>query len=230
MKKNSILHKIGQYGLKLCYSLLSIASFYYLCCLLLPLFHVNGDYLYKKKGVLIYVAGDGLHSEIIVPVKNEINNWETTFNVNDFNGDHNGKEYLSIGFSEKNFYKTNRRWDDMNYFYAFTQLCGFGQSIVHVNYETVYPFDKKFIRKIYVGPEQYSRLCEFIKNSFNQSNGDLLVKLESTNSYKKEVIYEAQKEYSFFHTCNTWTNNALKSIGFKTGRWTALEGGIREQF
>jgi uncharacterized protein (TIGR02117 family) len=230
LKSQSLPQKIGSYGLKLCYSLLSIATFYYLCCLVLPLITVNGDYLYKKKGILIFIAGDGLHSEIIVPVKNETNNWETTFQVSDFNKNNEGKEWLSIGFSEKTFYKTNRRWDDMNYPMAFAKLCGFGQSIIHVNYEKEYPFDKKFIRKIYVGPEQYSHLCDFIKSSFEQSNGQLLNKLEVTNTFKNEVIYEAQKEYSFFHTCNTWTNNALKSIGFKTGRWTALEGGIREQF
>lgn len=225
-----MLKKIGRYGLKICYSLLSIASFYYLCCLLLPLFHVNGDYLYKKNGILIYVAGDGLHSELIIPLKNEVNNWESTFNKADLDYGTNEKAWLSVGFSEENFYKLNRRWDDMNYFSALFQLCGFGKSIMHVGFENEYPFDRKFIRKIYVGPEQYSRLCEFIKNSFEQNNGQILKSLSVSNSYKKEVIYEAQKEFSFFYTCNTWTNNALKSIGFKTGRWTALEGGIREQF
>jgi hypothetical protein len=199
-------NKIGQYGLNTCYSILSVATFYYMCCLVLPLIHVNNEYLYKNKGVLIFVAGDGLHSEIIVPVQNEVTNWQTSFN------------------------KTNRRWDDMNYLSAFAQLCGFGKSIIHVSYENEYPFNRNFIRKIHIGTEQYARLTDFIKGSFVQNNGELLTPLSVSGNYKKEVIYEAQKEFSFFHTCNTWTNNALKSIGFKTGRWTALEGGIREQF
>ncbi len=225
-----MLKKIGQYGLKTCYSILSIASLYYLCCLVLPLIHVNGDYLYKTKGILVYVAGDGLHSEIIIPVKNEIMDWETTFNKGDFDTAANGKQWLCVGFSEANFYKTNRRWDDMNYFSAFIQLCGFGNSIMHVSYENEYPFNRNFIRKIYIGEEQYAKLCEFVKGSFAQNNGEMLTPFIKTNNFKKEVLYEAHKEFSFFHTCNTWTNNALKSVSFKTGRWTALEGGIREQF
>jgi uncharacterized protein (TIGR02117 family) len=228
--QKSTLNKIGQYGLKTCYSILAVASFYYLCCLVLPLVHVNADYLYKNKGFLVYVAGDGLHSEIIVPVKNEVTDWETVFNKADFDGAAEGKQWLCIGFTEKNFYRTNRRWDDMNYFSAFGQLCGFGESVMHVSYENEYPFDRKFIRKIYIGEEQYAKLSEFIKGSFTQNNGEALAPIIKTNNFKKEVIYEAHKEFSFFHTCNTWTNNALKSFGFKTGYWTALEGGIREQF
>jgi uncharacterized protein (TIGR02117 family) len=223
-------NKIGQYGLNTCYSILSVATFYYMCCLVLPLIHVNNEYLYKNKGVLIFVAGDGLHSEIIVPVQNEVTNWETSFNKSDFDSSSKHKQWICIGFSEENFYKTNRRWDDMNYLSAFAQLCGFGKSIIHVSYENEYPFNRNFIRKIHIGTEQYARLTDFIKGSFVQNNGELLTPLSVSGNYKKEVIYEAQKEFSFFHTCNTWTNNALKSIGFKTGRWTALEGGIREQF
>jgi hypothetical protein len=131
--------------------------------------HVNGDYLYKKKGVLIFIAGDGLHSEIIVPVKNETNNWETTFQASDFNNDNEGKEWLSIGFSEKTFYKTNRRWDDMNYPMAFAKLCGFGQSIIHVNYEKEYPFDKKFIRKIYWTRAIFANFAILLKAVLNKA-------------------------------------------------------------
>jgi uncharacterized protein (TIGR02117 family) len=226
----NMLNKISKYSLKTCYSLLSIASFYYLCCLVLPLYHVNSEYLYKNKGILVFVTGDGLHSEIIVPLKNEIIDWETTFNKQDFDSSSKNKQWICIGFSEENFYKTNRRWDNMNYFSAFAHLCGFGKSIIHVSYENEYPFSKNFIRKVYIGEEQYARLSDYIKGSFVQNNGTLLTPMAKSNTFKKEVIYEAQKEFSFFHTCNTWTNNALKSIGFKTGRWTALEGGIREQF
>ncbi|MCF8429103.1 MAG: DUF2459 domain-containing protein [Bacteroidia bacterium] len=223
-------NKIVQYSLNTCYSILSIATFYYMCCLVLPLIHVNGDYLYKNKGVLIFVAGDGLHSEIIIPAKNEITNWESYFNVNDYDSSANSKKWICLGFSEENFYKTNRRWDDMNYLSAFTQLCGFGKSIIHVSYENEYPFNKNFIRKIYIGTEQYANLCEYIKSSFVQNNGENILPLAKSNGLNKDVIYEAQKEFSFLYTCNTWTNSALKSIGFKTGRWTALESGIREQF
>ncbi|MES2726582.1 MAG: DUF2459 domain-containing protein [Bacteroidota bacterium] len=221
-----MLQKIGKYGLKLCYGILSIASFYYLCCLVLPLVEVNGDYLVKNKGLLVFVAGDGMHSEVIVPVKNEQINWETFINRADFNA--TDQEWLSFGFAENKFYQQNKRWDNMNYLTGFSSLCGFGQSVMHVSYEGQYPFNRKFIRKIYLSPEQYLQLCSFIKNSFAQNNGQMLTPFNTTK--QGEVTYEAQREFSFFHTCNTWTNNALKVIGYRTGKWTALEGGIREQF
>ncbi len=224
-----MLQKIGKYGLKLCYGILSMASFYYLCCLVLPLITVNADYLVKNKGILVYIAGDGMHSEVIVPVKEEPVNWETVVNRADFKTA-TTEEWICFGFAEKNFYQQNKRWDNMNYLTSFKSLCGFGQGVMHVSFEKEYPFNRKFIRKVFLSSEQYIQLSNHIKNSFAQSNGQMLSPIAPSNSKEGEMLYEADREFSFFHTCNTWTNNALKVIGYRTGKWTALEGGIREQF
>jgi uncharacterized protein (TIGR02117 family) len=207
--QKSTLNKIGQYGLKTCYSILAVASFYYLCCLVLPLVHVNADYLYKNKGVLVYVAGDGLHSEIIVPVKNEVADWETVFNKADFDGAAEGKQWLCIGFTEKNFYRTNRRWDDMNYLSAFGQLCGFGESVMHVSYESEYPFDRKFIRKVYIGEEQYAKLCEFIKGSFTQNNDEALAPIIKTNNFNDSYTMQNNNNANNISTSNISQNQLL---------------------
>ena len=43
---------------------------------------------------------------------------------------------------------------------------------------------------------------------------------------KNDAFYEATGRYSLFHTCNTWTNNALKIAGQKACVWTPFDTGI----
>jgi hypothetical protein len=45
-----------------------------------------------------------------------------------------------------------------------------------------------------------------------------------------DAFYEAIGSYNLFKTCNTWTNNALKSCGQKACFWTPFESGIFYQY
>ena len=220
-------NKLGQYGLNTFYSIISIATFYYMCCLVLPLIHVNNDYLKKNKGIAIYINNNEGKSNIIVPVKNKLINWEEIFNQIKFDSIQSTQKYLCFGFDEEDAYLQNDS-SFLSYLLLLPQYCGFGQSIIHVNYINDSLLDKRKTLKIYLGTEQYLKLCSFIKESLECNESDsskLTVKLAN---FKNEVIFEAKQEFSFIYTSNTWTNNALKSFNFKTGVWTALEVGIKE--
>ena len=222
-------NKIGQYGLNTFYSIISIATFYYMCCLVLPLIHVNNDYLKKNKGTAIYITNIAGKSNIIVPVKNKITNWEEQFSTIKFDSIQPNQKWLCFGFDEEDAYIKNDS-SYISYLFLLPQYCGFGQSIIHVNYLNDSAINKRKSLKIYLGTEQYIKLCNFIKKSFEINQTDTIKPKEKKANSKNEVILEANQEFSFIYTSNTWTNNALKSFGYKTGIWTALESGIREQF
>ncbi len=222
-------NKIGQYGLNTVYSIISITTFYYMCCLVLPLIHVNNDYLKKNKGIAIYITNNAGKSNIIIPVKNKLANWEENFNAKDFDSIQPKQIWLCFGFDEEDAYMQNDS-SFLSYLFLLPQYCGFGQSIIHVNYINDSSLNKSKTLKIYLGTEQYLKLCNFIKESFETNQSDSLKPIVKLAHFKNEVIFEAKQEFSFIYTSNTWTNNALKSFGYKTGIWTALESGIREQF
>ena len=222
-------NKIGQYGLNTFYSIVSIVTFYYMCCLVLPLIHVNNDYLKKNKGIAIYITNNAGKSNIIIPVKNKLANWEENFNAKDFDSIQPKQIWLCFGFDEEDAYMQNDS-SFLSYLFLLPQYCGFGQSIIHVNYINDSSLNKSKTLKIYLGTEQYLKLCNFIKESFETNQSDSLKPIVKLAHFKNEVIFEAKQEFSFIYTSNTWTNNALISFGYKTGIWTALESGIREQF
>jgi len=220
-------NKIGQYGLNTFYSILSIATFYYMCCLVLPLIHVNNDYLKKNKGIAIYITNISGKSNIIMPVKNKFTNWEEHFNAIKFDSIQPNQKWLCFAFDEEDAYIENDS-SYISYLLLLPQYCGFGQPIIHVNYLNDSAINKRKSLKIYLGTEQYLKLCNFIKESFETNQTDSLKQIVKLAHFKNEVIFEAKQEFSFIYTSNIWTNNALKSFGYKTGIWTALEGGIRE--
>lgn len=221
--------KIGQYGLNTFYSLISIATFYYMCCLVLPLIHVNNDYLKKNKGTAIYITNIAGKNNIIVPIKNKLFNWEEHFNSIKFDSIQPKQKWLCFGFDEEDAYLQNDS-SYLSYLLLMPQYCGFGQSIIHINDLNDSALNKKNSLKIYLGTEQYLKLCNYIKESFETNKTDSLKPVIKLANYKNEMIFEAKQEFSFIYTSNTWTNSALKSFGYKTGIWTALESGIREQY
>jgi hypothetical protein len=71
---------------------------------------------------------------------------------------------------------------------------------------------------------------DYISNSFQSDSGEFL-KIETDAVYgKNDAFYEAKGSYSLFHTCNTWTNNALKSANQKAALWTATDKGILSHY
>lgn len=221
--------RFAQYFLKGLLFVLTFGLFYYLLCLILPLVTVNGDALIKKSGILIYVAGDDLHTEIIIPRSNEVYQWdefiEPTSNASD-----SSQAWISFGFAEKGFYTESHSWTDIAFSKGFVALSGLGNSIMHCSYETAYPFNRKFCRKVFVSKEQYMNVCQFIKESFETEGSTKPQAIPEASYRPEERIYKASHSFHLFNTCNTWTNQILKQIRFKTGIWTALPQGIKEQF
>ena len=140
-------NKVGQYGLNTFYSIISIVTFYYMCCLVLPLIHVNNDYLKKNKGIAIYINNNAGKSNIIIPVKNKLTNWEEHFNSINFDSTQSNQKWLSFGFDEEVVHLQNDS-SYLSYFFFFPKYCGFGQSIIHVNYINDSALNKKKMLKI----------------------------------------------------------------------------------
>jgi len=222
--------RIIQIVVKSVIGLISLGLFYFLLCLILPLMTINNDRLIRTTGILMYVGGDGMHTDIIVPTKNEICNWTDYAKNEDFGGELDKAQFVSFGFAEKDFYLQNHSWQVMNYGTTIKSGLGLGSGIMHVGVEGEYPFKRRFCRKIYLSKEQYSKLVSFIKSSFKQNDGNKLLALSIGSFRGAERIYDSSKSFNLLHTCNTWTNDCLKTISFKTGKWTALEQGIRDQF
>ena len=74
---------------------------------------------------------------------------------------------------------------------------------------------------------QYSNLIKFVDDSMEKDRNGNYINIKTNAVYgKDDAFYEAKGSYSFLHTCNTWTNNALKVSGQKAALWTPSDFGI----
>ena len=74
--------------------------------------------------------------------------------------------------------------------------------------------------KILISKNQYKRLIKYILDSRKTDEDGHSIYIDTDAQYDvNDSFYEAKRRYSFFYTCNTWTNNALKHSGQKRALW-----------
>jgi uncharacterized protein (TIGR02117 family) len=178
-----------------------------------------------KEAVLIYIKTNGVHTDLVMPLQNAYVDWTQTIDTNHARNASNA-QWCSIGWGDKKFYIETPEWSDLTVSTAVGSTFGFHQSAMHVVfYPLVLPSKRK--RALYLSPEQYQRLHGWILDWFELDSNGQVIPIPTGNSYgPNDVFYEAKGRYHLFHTCNTWTNQALKVAGQRAAWWTPFDKGI----
>lgn len=179
-----------------------------------------------QNDVTIYILTNGVHTDLVVPVKNEQMDWSREVRFANTTGKDSTFEYVGFGWGDKGFYLETPTWADLKVSTAFKAAFALSTSAIHAT------FHKDMIKgadcvKINISKEQYSRLIRYIQESFTSDAEGHLMHIQTNANYSKEdAFYEAKGSYHLFHTCNTWANNGLKSCGQKASLWTPFDTGI----
>jgi len=82
-------------------------------------------------------------------------------------------------------------------------------------------------KKIMISKNQYKELVKFVDAKFDRDQNGNYILIPTNAVYgNNDAFYDAQGRYSFLNTCNTWSNNALKSAGQRAALWTPTDYGI----
>ncbi len=179
-----------------------------------------------KEEVAIYILTNGVHTDIVMPIKNEVIDWSSEIKFEHTVSKDTTYQYLAMGWGEKGFYLETPTWADLKASVAFNAAFGLGTTAIHATFYTRMP-ESETCKKILISKEQYARLKDYITDSFQKDEDGHFINIKTTANYgKSDAFYEANGSYSLFHTCNTWANNALKNSGQKSCLWTAFDTGI----
>jgi len=183
-----------------------------------------------KDEVTIYIITNGVHTDIVVPVKNELMDWSEEIKFSDTVSKDSTYNYLAMGWGDKGFYLETPTWAELKPSVAFNAAFGLGNTAIH----TTFYYEMKVsdtCKEIKVSKEQYQRLVDYISSSFQKGSTNHWLNIVTKANYgNTDAFYEAKGSYSLFHTCNTWANNGLKSCGQKACVWTVLDTGIFSQY
>lgn len=185
----------------------------------------------QRDEVAIYIKTNGVHTDVVVPVKNDQFDWSKEIKFSNTHlADTSRSKWLAMGWGDKGFYLQTPNWSDLKMSVAFKAMTGLSTTAIHATFYDTLQEDAS-CKKIMVSSIEYARLTKYILNSFQQDAAGHVVTIVTTANYTNaDAFYEAKGRYSLFHTCNTWANNALKACGQKACLWTAFDTGIFLQY
>ncbi len=212
------------------WSLISIILFfgiYFLFAFLLGSIGSSQNISNRPKEYNVLILSNGVHTDIVMPVKNELVNWKYYFPVSNTRTKQNHNKWISFGWGDKEFYLNTPTWADLTVATALRSATGLSSTALHVTYRDSVNLDSTNCVKLFLTKKEYKNLRDFIFNSFQKTTKNKALYIPTDAVYgDNDAFYESTGTYHLFYTCNTWTNDALKSCNQKACIWTPFESGI----
>jgi uncharacterized protein (TIGR02117 family) len=175
--------------------------------------------------ISIYVHNQGIHTEIIVPVKNEYFNWNQFLPLTEIGRDANSDyKYLGFGWGDRAFMLATPTSATIDPIITFKALFLPTPSTMQVQGYEVFPRDRT-TKCVKISGANYLNMAKFIKNSFQLDAAGNKIKI-SYGYHNHDSFYEAKGSYSILRSCNDWTAEALREADVNTPVWSTLSSAI----
>jgi uncharacterized protein (TIGR02117 family) len=220
-----MLRPIFKIILKLILGFFSFIFLYFIFAFVLSVIAIDKE-LDNEQTISIYLKTNGVHSDLVLPIKSPFYDWSEKVKFEHTLSKDTTYKYVAFGWGDKGFYLETPEWKDLKFSTAIKAAFGLGNTAIHAT------FFKNLIlnescKEIRISKNQYERLITYIDNSFAKDAENNFQKISTHAVYgNHDAFYEANGSYSFFKTCNTWTNSGLKISGQKCCLWTPFDWGI----
>lgn len=166
-----------------------------------------------------------IHSDIVVPVKNKIFDWQKYLSLKDIGKqEREDYNYLSFGWGDRDFYMNTPTRIDLKIYKAFIALFLPTSSVMQVQGYKTLPKNVE-VKCVGVSKSGYLKLTEFINDTFKVDNQGKKIRLSYGNPVNAS-FYDAKGIYSILRTCNSWTAEGLRSADVNTPLWAGLPSAI----
>lgn len=182
------------------------------------------------KNIKVYVLSNDVHTDLVFPIRQQQMDWPTLFPLSNNLGQDTSFQYIAIGWGDKGFYLNTPEWKDLKVSTAVVAATGMGETALHVTYHK----DMKLSELCYeymIDSLQYQALIDYVQASLDRDAAGNAIVIQTKAQYgQDDAFYEAKGAYSMFHSCNTWTNTALKKADMPAGLWAAFDKGILSHY
>ena len=198
--------------------LLAIPALYLFAALVGSLVPVNRGWTEAEQGITIYLADNGIHADIIMPVRAQGLDWAPLVPKGDFASADPNARWVAFGSGEERVYLNTPTWWDITPRTIWSALTG-GRRVMHVEYVS----DPGYaVRQIRLRPEEYRRLWAAIRADFNGRP-----QLIGHPGYGCcDAFYRATGKANAIRTCNSWAADRLRLAGIKTSLWPPFVQGL----
>ena len=183
---------------------------------------VNRGWTEPNRGTTIYIADNGVHADIIMPVEAQELDWRQLIPVGDFAAADPSARWIAFGSGEKRVYLDTPTWWDITPRTSWSALAG-GRRVMHVEYV----HDPGYAaREIRLRPEEYRRLWTAIRADFALDARGRPQRVDHRGYGCCDAFYKAGGEASAIRTCNAVAADWLRLAGIETSAWPPFVHGL----
>lgn len=216
-----IMRKLFRWIIRLLVVLLLAVVVYLAVAVVLSVVPANADAV-QGDDVDIYIRSNGVHLELVVPLRNEIRDWTDFLAVDEKVA--NQARLVSFGWGDRNFFLNTPQWSDLTMKTAVKALLVNSPSAMHVDYYRSLTTNEN-CKRISIRRDQYQTIVAYVEESFARDAHGQPIRIEGFQYSEVDAFYEATGAYNLFYTSNTWTNQCLKQAGLKASVWTPFDRG-----
>ena len=180
----------------------------------------NSSWQQPAEGVEVMVGDNGVHTEIVMPLVNEVIDWRVVFPASDLPQPNRPYTHVAVSWGEREVFLNTPTWADLTLTTALGAAFG-GDGLLHASHY-VRPAPGPHNRPLRISEDQYRQLASRIREQVSASSQRTVYR----GYFGNDVFYDAPGTYHLGNTCNQWTSDTLAVAGIKTGRWTPLPGGV----
>ena len=203
-------------------TLLALPALYLVAALIGSLAPVNRGWTEPSQGTPIYLADNGVHADIVMPVKAQGLDWTPLIPRSDFAAVDPNAGWIAFGSGEQRVYLNTPTWWDITPRTVWSALSG-GKRVMHVEYV---PSPYYAVREIRLRPEEYRRLWAAIRADFALDRHGKPQRIDHPGYGPSDAFYRATGKESAFRTCNSWAAGRLRLAGVKTSLWPPFVQGL----
>ena len=210
--------KSGKWVGRIITALLAVPAVYLVAALIGSLLPVNSGWTEPQQGTTVYIADNGIHADIVMPVTALGLDWAPFVPRNDIPP----ADWIAFGSGEERVYLNTPTWWDVTPATIWSALSG-GNRVMHVEYV---PSPDYAVREIRLRPEEYRRLWSAIRSDFALVGNGRPQRIAHPSYGCCDAFYRAQGKESAVRTCNSWVARWLRLAGVKTSLWPPFVNGL----
>ena len=203
-------------------ALLAIPALYLVAALAGSLIPVNRGWTEPDEGVTVYIANNGLHSDIVMPAKAEGLDWTPLVPMRDFAAPNPQAAWVAFGTGEQRVYLETPRWTDIRPRTIWSAMTG-GKRVMHVEWVSNPAYMDRAIR---LRPEEYRRLWAAVRADFRLDAEGRPERIDHPGYGRSDAFYWASGKFHALKTCNSWAADRLRIAGVKTSLWPPFVQGF----
>ena len=203
-------------------AVLFVPALYLVAAFIGSMVPVNRGWSEPDQGTTIYLADNGVHVDVVMPVAAQGLDWRPLIPSSDFAAADPGAQWIAFGSGEQRVYLNTPTWWDITPRTIWSALAG-GKRVMHVEYV---PGPGYAVRAIRLRPEEYRRLWTAIRADFALDASGRPIRIEHPGYGPSDAFYRATGKASALRSCNAVAAGWLRLAGVRTSAWPPFAEGL----